>query len=178
MISAIVAVDENYGIGYKGDLLFHIKDDLKNFRKITSSSDKENFVIMGRKTYDSLPTKPLPNRFNIIITRNEKMYLYDILNPSEKIIYTNLDIVKHNLVNGCNLDKHDIFIIGGGEIYKELLPYCEKLYITKVLKSYENVDTYFPNIDKMSNWELESSSDIKEEDGIRYQFCIYKNLNK
>ena len=178
MISAIVAVDENYGIGYKGDLLFHIKDDLKNFKKITSSNDKENFVIMGRKTYDSLPTKPLPNRFNIVITRNEKLYWDDILSPSEKFAYINLDIVKHNLVNGYNLDKHDTFIIGGGEIYKELLPYCEKLYITKVLKSYENVDAYFPNIDEMSNWELESASDIKEEDGIRYQFCIYKNLNK
>lgn len=165
MISAIVAVDENYGIGYKGDLLCNIKEDLKHFKELTTNG----VVVMGKKTWDSLPKKPLPNRFNIVITNQERHF-------EEMTAFIPFEEVVSLLAHVMPEEKW--FIIGGGTIYKELLPYCEHIHLTKIHKSFENVDTYFPNIDEMNNWEIESASGIKEENDVKYQFCIYKNLNK
>lgn len=166
MIAAVVAVDKNYGIGNKGKLLVNIKDDMKNFKKITEKGS----VVMGRKTWDSLPKKPLKNRTNIIITRKCKK------KPkiqSDGTIHSNMQYIKAWL-SQTNVIKENngIYVIGGGQIYKELLNSCERVYLTKVLEEYE-ADTYFPNIDEMPEWELSSESEIKEEDGVKYQFCIY-----
>lgn len=169
MIAAIVAVDKNYGIGNNGKLLVHIKEDMKMFKKITD----EGSVIMGRKTFDSLPNKnkPLPNRTNIIITRKCKKK--PKIQP-DNTIHSNMEYIKAWLSQTEVIKENKgIYVIGGGQIYKELLNYCERVYITKVFKEYENVDTYFPNIDEMPEWELTSASEIKEEDGVKYQFCIY-----
>ena len=159
MIAAIVAVDDNFGIGSNNELLAHIPEDLKNFKKLTEN----NIVIMGRKTYDSLPNKPLPNRTNVVITSSPKQ------NESSPF-FISMDSAKELIQSSVT----DCFIIGGGMIYKEFLPYCDKVYLTKIHHSYENVDTYFQNIDDMSEWGIKMSSDIREYNDTKYQFCIYE----
>lgn len=180
MISAIVCIDSNYGIGSKGDLLAHIPEDLKMFKELTTN----NIVIMGRKTYESLPKKPLPNRTNIIITSQKEYYPYfeDIKNSP---IYEDMESVKLYLscfeklkaIYDVNVRNKDVYIIGGGMIYKELLPFCKRIYITKILHTYDDVDTYFPNIDNMPEWKMISASEVKEYNGLEYQFYIYDNVN-
>jgi dihydrofolate reductase len=168
MISAIVCVDENWGIGSKGDLLVHIPEDMKFFKDITMNGT----VIMGRKTYDSLPKKPLPNRENVVIT-NSTQNGFVLRMDEDGTVFTNLNDVKY-VLKLKEMDEYNVFIIGGGQIYKELLPYCEYAYVTKVFHSYDNVDTYFPNIDNIPEWEMKSASEIKEYNNIKYQFCKYR----
>lgn len=166
MVSAIVCVDENFGIGYNNELLFHIKEDLELFKELTTG----NIIIMGRKTYDSLPKKPLPNRINMVITNNPK-------EREELVKYLTLDEVKWWLDRYAPTTSNKIFIIGGESIYKELLPYCECIYVTKVYKEAENVDTYFPNIDEMPEWELIGISQIRKDGDTEYQFGVYDRVN-
>ena len=164
MISAIVAVDKNWGIGYNGDLLARIPEDMKNFVHLTTG----NIVVMGRKTWDSLPKKPLPNRANLIITKNPLDY------PIEKDCwFADLDSAIEIILNDITTDA---FIIGGGQIYEKLLPYCDRVYVTKIEKSYENVDTYFPNLDNMTEWQITSSTDLHEYKDIKYSFEIYDRM--
>ena len=168
MIAAIVCVDNNFGIGCNGDLLAHIPEDMRFFRDKT----KNSIVIMGRKTYDSLPLKPLPYRTNIVITSKVKECC-EIDNNGT--IFVSMDFIKIFLKTLSPEAPIDYYIIGGGRIYKELLPYCDKAYVTKVNYAYENVDTYFPNIDNDKKWEVEESSEIKIYNGIEYKFYTYKN---
>ena len=167
MISAIVCVDQNFGIGNNNNLLAHIPEDMKFFRQQTDDS----IVIMGRKTYDSLPTKPLPNRTNIVITSNTA------LESTGDTIFSSMEYIKNWLFNQRNAtrDNRDVYVIGGGQIYKELLPYCDCIYLTKVFHSYDNVDTYFPNINK-DEWMLGFASEVKEHNGIKYQFLRYYRI--
>ncbi len=165
MISAIVCVDENWGIGYQGKLLAHIPEDMKFFKDKTTN----NAVIMGRKTYDSLPLKPLPNRTNIVIT-SKKNKTHD----NDATSYVSMKFIKTYFDTLSQKSMANYYIIGGGQIYKELLPYCDKVYVTKVFHCYDNADTYFPNIDNIPEWEIESASEIKEYNNIKYQFCTYK----
>lgn len=160
MISAIVAVDNNWGIGFNGDLLEHIPEDLKRFKELTFNK----VVIMGRKTWDSLPKKPLPNRLNLVITRQGRFI-------DEMTIFLGLNEIISRL---NHLDDEDHwFIIGGGEIYKTLLPFCDNVYVTKIFKTYDKVDTYFPNLDNDSNWEIIEQSEVKTYKDIQYQFQLY-----
>ena len=162
MISAIVAVDNDWGIGYNGELLEYIPEDLKFFKELTLG----NTVIMGSKTWDSLPekSKPLPKRCNIIVSPEKRLILgknvlrlqmIDVL----EYLYTTTD---------------EVFIIGGGSIYKQLLPYCNQVYITKIYKDHKNIDTYFPNLDETNEWVVSPISEIKEYNGIPYQFLRYE----
>jgi dihydrofolate reductase len=168
MISAIVAVDNDWGIGFNGDLLEHIPADLKYFKTLTSS----NTVVMGRKTWDSLPKKPLPNRYNYIITHNppEGMAINVIDNLS---VCMTMEYLKDNILTQ---NDRETFIIGGGQIYKELLPLCDRVYVTKINKSHENIDTYFPNLDELDEWTLGESSEVYEYNDFTYQFCQYNRL--
>lgn len=167
MIASVVAVDNNFGIGSNNELLAHIPEDLKMFKEITSGGA----VIVGRKTYDSLPKKPLPNRTNIIITSQAKDK--PELKKANEII-SNMEYIKAWLSNDEVIhDNEGIYVIGGGMIYEELLPYCERVYITKIHNAYDNADTFFPNIDDLPEWEMTSASEIKEHEGIQYQFCVY-----
>jgi dihydrofolate reductase len=129
MISAIVAVDNNWGIGFNGDLLEHIPEDLKYFKKLTEN----NVVIMGRKTWDSLPKKPLPNRLNMIVTSQIKSSAGCVLINGEYMALS-LDNV---ILQLQNCDDTNYFVIGGGQIYKELLPYCDRVYVTKIFKNHD-----------------------------------------
>ena len=163
MISAIVAVDENWGIGYNGDLLEHIPEDSKYFKQLTSG----NTIVMGRKTWDSLPKKPLPNRFNIVITSQERRFeeMTAFIPFSEAV-----SRLKHSL------KEDDWFIIGGGQIYKELLPYCDRVYVTKIFKNHSQVDTYFPNLDESEEWTPATCTDIRQYKDLTYQFWQYDRI--
>lgn len=172
MISAIVCVDKNWGIGYQGNLLVKIPEDMTFFKEKTNGQT----VIMGRKTYDSLPVKPLPNRENVVITSMVYKDEYGRYKDENGVVYTELERVKNifkfiekYLKDSCK----EMFVIGGGSIYKELLPYCDTVYVTKVDYAFENVDTYFPNLEDIPEWEIESTSETKEYNNLKYKFCTY-----
>ena len=171
MISAIVAVDSNWGIGYNGQLLEHISDDLKRFKELTSN----NTVVMGRKTWESLPNKPLPNRFNIVLTSTSSQM--------EQTVNTKFLTMDDFLMNLDSLEEFmneygkEIFIIGGGQIYHSLLSIYDRVYVTKIYKSHENVDSYFPNLDNDNNWKMVSASEILTNNNLTYQFCCYDRVS-
>lgn len=157
MLSLIVAIAENNVIGKDNKLIWHISEDLKRFKSITSG----NTMLMGRKTFESLPGV-LPGRKHIIITRDDK-YTVD----SEQVsVINDLD----SFIRTHENSDDEIFVIGGAEIYKQLLPHCQKLYLTKVHESFDG-DTYFPEID-YSEYNTEYSSDkiTDEKRGITYSF--------
>ena len=172
MIYAIVAVDNNWGIGYNGQLLECIPEDLKHFKELTTNSA----VVMGRKTWDSLPNKPLKYRMNIVLTRDPSKFQA----PVDTIAMTLDDFLlyKDNL-NETMMSKYnkDIFIIGGDSIYHSLLQFCDGVYVTKIYKTHNDVDTYFPNLDNMKNWRMVSTSEVNSSNDLTYQFCYYDRVS-
>ncbi|MZK50443.1 dihydrofolate reductase [Clostridium beijerinckii] len=157
MISIIVAIAKDNVIGKDNKLLWHISEDLKRFKKITTGKK----MIMGRKTFESLPGI-LPNREHIVLTRDNNFNV-----DSDKVT------IEHdfNSVLQRFLECEDeVFIIGGAEIYKQFLPYAKKLYLTKVDEEFEG-DTYFPVIN-YSNYNTEYTSEkfIDEKNGLHYTF--------
>ena len=161
MISAIVAVDNNWGIGFNGSLLEHIPEDLKYFKELTDN----HWVIMGRKTWDSLPKKPLPNRTNVVITKTPQ--------HSKEANFWTLGQTKLVMKQQKGLD---FFIIGGGQIYEKLLPMCDRVYVTKLFKDHDQVDTYFPDLDESEEWVLTTCSDIHQYKNLTYQFQQYDRI--
>lgn len=157
---AIANVDNNWGIGDGKDLLFHIPEDMKFFRRTTLNKA----VIMGRKTLETMPNgKPLKDRTNIILTHDENFSMENVIvcnNVNEL-----LEVIKQ-------YDKDDVYVIGGGEIYSLLLPYCDKAIITKTLAE-KKAEVFFPNIDINAEWILSEQSDENEYEGIKFRFCIY-----
>ena len=131
MMKCIVAVDKNFGIGYKGKLLFSIPEDMKFFKETTMDS----LVVMGRNTYDSIG-KPLKNRTNIVITSR-----FD-LRSNEDLITGTFEEMERII---AKYREQDVFIIGGGEIYNHYIDKCDQLLITEYDRAFMNVDTYFPN---------------------------------
>lgn len=160
MIAAIVAVDKDFGIGYQGQLLEHIPEDMKFFKDKTLY----NTVIMGRKTYDSLPKKPLPNRINIVISNKYSGCI------DEYTIFMTYEECKLRIESG---QIQEAFIIGGESIYQQFLPYCNIIYLTYLDICHTNIDTFFPNIDKLDEWKCIYQSDIKKYNKIPYQFKTY-----
>lgn len=171
MVNAIVCVDSNWGIGYQNNLLISIPEDMKFFKEMTTG----NMVIMGRKTYDSLLVKPLPNRINVVITSNISENNCAELRK-DCVLYANIDVIKETLAQ--NILPYDVYIIGGASIYKELLPYCYRVYTTEVEYSFENVDTYFPNLDELEDWRIAEIGEEKEYEGIKYRFCMYEKVGE
>lgn len=164
MISAIVAVDTNWGIGFNGDLLEHIPEDLKYFKQLTSG----NTIVMGRKTWDSLPRKPLPNRHNLVITKDPS--IYELTN--EVSFYT-LRQIEVLMLKNKNVN---YFVIGGGQIYEKLLPLCDRVYVTKIFKDHDQVDTYFPNLDESDEWAPAMQSALHTYKDLTYQFWQYDRI--
>ena len=159
MISIIAAVSEDYGIGKNNDLLWNITEDLKRFKRLTYGKT----VVMGRKTWESLPKKPLPGRKNIVIT--------DI--PFENINNAITAYSIEDALSKCG-DNEDIFIIGGGSIYRQFIPLAGRLYITHVHRSVP-ADIYFPEID-MNTWEIVEKDDsgANKKDSVPYTYIIYE----
>jgi dihydrofolate reductase len=173
--SIIAAIsDSTSGIGLNGKIPWNINGDMTFFKNITSESceNKSNAVIMGRKTWESLPKKyrPLPNRINIVISRDtfakEK---YDI--PDSVILTKSLNSALKTLSHDIDIDK--IFVIGGESLYREAIEshLCNKLYITEVFYDDLIFDTFFPIIPKC--FQLNEMSDINVENSIKYRFTRY-----
>ena len=165
MISAIVAIDENWGIGFNGELLEKIPEDMKQFRLLTH----KRTILMGRKTWDSLPKKPLPDRLNLVITREERKF-------DNMTVFINMEEAKVRAKEAAKNHNDEWFIIGGGQIYKELLFLCDRVYVTKIFKSHNNVDTYFPTLEQ-KEWEITHQSEILTFNDLQYQFLTYDRIN-
>lgn len=145
----LFAVDRNFAIGFQGDMLFHIPEDLRRFRRLTS----DNIVVMGRKTLESLPGgRPLPNRTNIVLTRNPD-YVRDDLHVVHDI--AQLDKLLHALTAA---EKRTVFLIGGGDLVRQLIDRCDEASITMLDRSSENADTHITNLDEAPEWQLVSES--------------------
>lgn len=144
MISIIAAIGKNRELGKDNKLLWHIPEDFKRFKELT----KGHVVIMGRKTYESLPEKfrPLPNRVNIVITRN-KDAIKGLINQTTTIFCDSLENAIENSQSAIRNKKlsNEIFIIGGAEIYKQGIKYADKLYLTLIDQEYPDADVFFPD---------------------------------
>jgi dihydrofolate reductase len=159
MISIIVAVSDDWGIGKDNELLWHISEDLKRFKRLTTGKT----VIMGKKTWYSLPKRPLPGRKNIVLT--------DI--PNEIIDGSETVYSIEGALGKCSKDK-EVFVIGGGSIYRQFMPKADRLYITHVhMKA--TADVYFPEID-MKIWKIVEKENFQESEtnSIPYTYIIYE----
>jgi dihydrofolate reductase len=163
MISIIVAVSDDWGIGKDNELLWPISEDLKRFKRLTSG----NIVIMGKKTWESLPRRPLPGRTNIVLTDDPK----EIIDGS----VTAYSI--EDALSKCEEGK-EIFVIGGGSVYRQFMQVADRLYITHVHKNAP-ADVYFPEID-LNIWEVVEKEEFKttEDNIIPYTYVIYGRRNK
>ncbi|MBY7026468.1 MULTISPECIES: dihydrofolate reductase [Clostridium] len=164
MLSIIVAIAKNNVIGNDNKLIWHISEDLKRFKEITSGKT----IVMGRKTFESLPGV-LPNRKHIILTRDKN---FKVNSECVEIIY-DFD----ELLNKYKNSDTEVFIIGGGEIYKQLLPHTNKLYLTKINKDFDG-DTYFPQIN-YDDFKVDYKSDIiiDEKSKLEYNFINLSRLS-
>ena len=160
-ISLIVAVAEDRAIGDKGNLLWHLSSDLKRFKAITTG----HTIIMGRKTYDSLPNGALPNRRNIVISRQLKS-----LKDAE--VYSDIDEALQ-----ATADEDIVYIIGGGEIYKKTFPHAEELHLTLVHKSYPEADTRFPEW-KLTDWNILKQEQICQDEKNELDSVYYHLTRK
>lgn len=157
MINIIAAVARNRAIGYENKLLYWLPNDLKRFKSLTTG----HTIIMGRRTFESLPKGALPNRRNIVISRSVK----ELPNCD---CYSSLEeALAHCAKN------EDVYIIGGGSIYNQAIEFADRLYLTEIDDTPKNADTYFPEYE---NWieEKRESHDIDEKHGFRYAFVDYK----
>lgn len=155
MISMIVAIDRNNAIGRGGDQLAYISADLKHFKAVTSG----HTIVMGRKTSNALPKGTLPNRRNIVITRNADCHI------------EGAEIV-HSVDEAIEITRNDdVYVIGGGEVYRQFMPKAERLFVTEIDEQFEDADTFFPSID-MQEWLLieEDEWQIDEKSGLRFRF--------
>ena len=160
----IVAADEKWGIGKNGDLLTPLPEDMKFFREKTRNS----VVILGRKNLESFPDgKPLKNRVNIVISRQENI-------PVEGII--KVSSVEEAAEEAKKYEGKNVFVIGGGTIYRQMLKYCDTAYITKIEKIFDDADTFIDNLDELDEWEIVEKSDIKEYNGTKFSFVTYKRI--
>lgn len=155
-MQAIVAVSQSWGIGKGGDLLFRLPSDLRRFKAMTTG----HTVIMGRKTLDSLPGgKGLPHRRNLVLSRQS-----DFAPDRAEVIHSVEDILK--------TAEDDAFVIGGQQVYEQLLPYCARVYVTKVLSDPE-ADAFFPELDKLPGWKVASAGEMLTENGLSFQYVEY-----
>ena len=157
MISIIVAVSDDWGIGKDNDLLWHISEDLKRFKRLTTG----NTIIMGKKTWESLPRSPLPGRKNVVLTDN----------PKEVIENSVTAYSIEDALGKCEKGE-EIFIIGGGSIYRQFMTIADRLYITHVHKKAP-ADIYFPEIDPKI-WKVTEEEQFLSDDGIPYTYSVYQ----
>jgi dihydrofolate reductase len=159
MISIIVAVSDDWGIGKENELLWHISEDLKRFKRLTTG----NTVIMGKKTWESLPKRPLPGRKNVVLT--------DI--PYEKIEGAVTAYSIDDSLSKCDINE-EIFVIGGGSVYRQFMLVADRLYITHVHRKAP-ADVYFPEIDT-DIWEVVEKEEFitGESNLIPYTYVIYE----
>ena len=159
---AIVAVDQNYAIGQAGDMLYHLPGDLAHFARQT----KGKTLVMGRATLDSLPGgRPLPGRRNIVLSRQPGF-------AREGVEVVPSLLALSQLLG--NRPGDEVFLIGGGQLYSLLIDCCSKALITKI-RAQSQADTFFPNLDERPGWRSHICTLPREENGLRYQVCEYRN---
>ena len=155
----IVAVDRNWGIGKNGNLLTRIPNDMKRFKAITTG----NAIVFGRKTLDTFPKgEALSGRTNIVLT-------------------TDKNFCKDNIIVCGSIDEllmrikeyESVFVVGGESVYKQLLEYCHRVYVTKIDEIFE-ADTYFENLDEYKFWQITEESVYEEYNGLRYKYVTYE----
>ena len=152
-IHAIVAIDENGAIGRQGELLCHLPADMRHFKEVTMG----NSIIMGRKTFESFPRRPLPGRQNIVITRDPKWAYPGVT-------------VTHNLDEAIAAAQTDtVFIIGGAQIYELAMPRVEVLHLTRIYARWASADVFFPKLD-MSQWQEVSREHHVSDHRNAYEF--------
>ena len=157
-ITVIVAVSENLVIGYKNALPWHISEDLKNFKKITTNHS----VVMGRKTFESIG-KPLKDRRNIVISRDKALKIrgVEVVNSLDDAIC-------------LTKDENEIFIIGGEQIYKMAMPISTNMHITKVHNNIKG-DAFFPAFDE-NEWNILTQKDSETNEGLKFSFIEYQKI--
>ena len=164
-MNLIVAVDSNWAIGNKDKLLISIPNDQKHFREETTGK----VVVLGRKTLQTFPQGlPLKNRTNIILSKNPGYTVKDatVVHSLEELLE---ELKKYNT--------EDVYVIGGESVYRLLLPYCDTAHVTKIDHAYQ-ADTYFPDLDEDSDWEITADSDELTYFDIPYQFIQYQRKKK
>ena len=162
MIKAIVHVDKNWGIGKGNDMMFSLPLDMKFFRSTTL----HHTVVMGGNTLRSFPNaQPLKNRTNIVLSRGQVR--------DDCIIVRSYDELKKQMKDRKN---EEIFVIGGGEVYKELLPYCHEALVTKV-DAVGGAEVFFPNLDELEDFVCIDEGEEIEDNGYKIRFTTYKNTN-
>ncbi len=160
----IVNVDNNWNIGNEGDLVFPIPEDMKFFRTTTSGKT----VVMGRKTLDSFPGgRPLKNRVNIVLTRDT-----DFEREGAVVCHSVDETLE--MLKQYNTD--DVYIIGGAEIYKMFLDYCDTAIVTHVDAVAPKSDKKFPDLSLLPEWKMTDSSEKKDFEGLKFRFCTYKRM--
>ena len=160
-MNLIVAVDNNWAIGNKNELLVRIPNDHKHFREETTGK----VVVLGRKTLETFPQGlPLKNRTNIILSTNKDCQVKDAI-----VVHS----IEELLEELKKYQKEDIYIIGGDSVYRQMLPYCNVAHVTKIDHEYE-ADAYFPNLDKDEEWEITAESDEQTYFDIAYEFLKYE----
>ena len=160
-MNLIVAADKNWGIGKDNKLLVSIPSDMKFFRQETMGK----VVVMGRKTLESFPNGlPLKNRTNVVLTSDKNYQVKDA------VIVHSIDEVLEELKK---YDDDEIYVIGGGKVYEELLTYCDVAHVTKIDFAFE-ADTHFPNLDEDTEWEITAASDEQTYFDLEYTFVKYE----
>ena len=160
----IAAVDQNLALGNSGNLLFKIPEDLKLFKRLTTG----NIVLMGRKTFESLGCKPLPDRVNIVISTTKK---YDDGVITFESLTTAVEYSK------LNYPDKDLYIIGGGKVYRQCTGLADEVILTEYGKAYEEADTYFPDEIKKGFRETETILE-GSFDGAGFKTCVYTKITQ
>lgn len=167
MINAILHCDKEWGIGRKNDLMFKLPKDMKFFRDTT----KGHVVVMGSNTLLSFPNgKPLKNRINVVLwpggdhkrAKEDGFFLMESIDEL-------FDFIK-------KYSDDDVFVIGGAMMYHTMLPYCSKVYLTKV-DEVGGAEVFFPNLDEMDNWTMTEYSEPIDDNGHTIRFTVYENSN-
>lgn len=156
-VSVIVAVARDNAIGRNGDLLYRLRPDMRHFKEITMG----HTVIMGRKTWDSLPKGALPGRRNMVITRNAAFTA-----PGAEVFTSPESALAAAAGDG------EVFVIGGAHVYRQMFPLADRIYLTEIDAPADGADTFFPEI-SAENWQTvrESDTQIDPETGLRYRFA-------
>lgn len=156
MLSILVAVAKNGAIGKDNDLIWYLSDDLKRFKALTTG----HTIIMGRKTFESLPKGALPNRTNVVLTKDKSKSF-----PNCLMLHSVEEIIEKYAE-----DPEEHFIIGGGQLYTDLLPYANRIYLTRVHHSFE-ADVFFPEINQ-EDWIVESEEKHSVSEKNEYAFSF------
>ncbi|MDR0696727.1 MAG: dihydrofolate reductase [Christensenellaceae bacterium] len=160
-MNIIVAVDNEWGIGRDNKLLFHIPEDMKYFKAMTTNK----VVVMGKNTLLSFPNgQPLKNRTNIVLSTTLVRDDVEVIRDIESLVIKLLEF-----------NSDDVFLIGGARIYRELLGLCDKAYVTRV-NSIGGASVYFPNLDHLTDWRLESISESIISNGFDIRFMVYNRV--